>query len=62
MENAYIVVIVITEHKNGVHSKKEYSLFKVTSGIEVIKPPGRNLDRNTLQKLLHGLRFFLNIL
>jgi hypothetical protein len=37
-------------------------LLKATSGIEVIKPPGRNLKVNVVQKLLHDLHLFFNIL
>jgi hypothetical protein len=28
------------------------------TGVEAIKPPGRNMKRNAVQKLLHGSRYF----
>jgi hypothetical protein len=42
--------------------KKEYSVLKRTPGIEVMKSPQRNGNRNTVQKLLNAYRFFWNIL
>jgi hypothetical protein len=41
-----------------VQFKEEYSLLKATSGMEVIKPPGSNLNRNMEQKLLMGCMSF----
>jgi hypothetical protein len=37
-----------------VQERIAYSLLKDTSGIEIIKPPGRNLNTSTVQKLSIG--------